>query len=71
MQADSKNGKDPATAYASAMQPVTQAAQASKEKRDNLNNEIETGLEEVRAKYKAKRTDLENGRDDDLAKIEI
>jgi hypothetical protein len=41
-----------------------------KEKRDNPNNNIETALEEVRAKYNVKRTDLENGREDDLAKIE-
>jgi hypothetical protein len=70
MQADAKSGKDAGAAYASALQPVNQATQALKEKRDTLSNEIETALEQLRAKFNAQRTDLENGRDDDLAKIE-
>lgn len=70
MQAESKSGKDAGAAYANALRPVNQATQALKEKRDTLSNEIETALEQLRAKFNAQRTDLENGRDDDLAKIE-
>ncbi|MEO6992058.1 MAG: hypothetical protein ABI273_00390 [Lacunisphaera sp.] len=37
--------------------------------RDDAKNSLETSLDELRAKFNVKRTDINNARDDDLAKL--
>jgi hypothetical protein len=51
-------------------QKSNELTQPLKAKRDEAVNALETALEELRANYSVRRTDLENERDDEIAKVQ-
>ena len=67
---DTKAGK-PAdmTAYTQALTQATPELKAAAAQRDDLKNALQTAHEELTAQYNAKRTDLQNERDDEVAKL--
>jgi BMFP domain-containing protein YqiC len=70
MQEESKAGKTPdMTAYAQALSAVSPEAKVLTAQRDELKNALQTAREKLSAQYSVKRTDLQNQRDDDLAKL--
>ena len=70
LQEESQGGKTPdMTAYAQALASASPEAKSLIVKRDELKNALQTAREELSAQYSVKRTDLQNQRDDDLAKL--
>lgn len=70
LQEESQAGKTPdMTAYAQALSSTSPEAKPLVAKRDELKNGLQTAREELSAQYNVKRTDVQNQREDDLAKI--
>lgn len=70
IQDDAKAGKQAdMTAYAQIVSTTTPELQKLVAQRDELKNALQTSREEVNAQYNVKRTDIQNQRDDELAKL--
>ena len=70
IQDEAKAGKQPdMTAYAQLASAPTPEMQKLITQRDELKNSMQTSREEVNAQYNVKRTDIQNQRDDELAKL--